>query len=99
VADLAAAKQFYDLIAPHAGLRLAHELPERVHFAGLGSSFGLVVGTPTEQLHMAFAATDNATVDAFHRTATEAGYRDNGAPGERLMYHAGYYGAFVFDPD
>ena len=29
----------------------------------------------------------------------EAGYRDNGAPGERLVYHPGYYGAFVLDPD
>ena len=25
----------------------------------------------------------------FHRAATEAGYRDNGAPGERPIYHAG----------
>jgi hypothetical protein len=38
-------------------------------------------------------------VDAFHRTATQAGYRDNGAPGERSGYHPGYYSAFVLDPD
>ena len=44
-------------------------------------------------------AAENATVDAFHRAATGAGYRDNGAPGERPVYHAGYYGAFVLDPD
>ena len=30
--------------------------------------------------------------------AVGAGYRDNGGPGER-PYHAGYYGAFVLDPD
>ena len=48
---------------------------------------------------MAFAAADNATVDDFHRAATDAGYRDNGAPGERDVYHPGYYGAFVLDPD
>jgi predicted lactoylglutathione lyase len=47
----------------------------------------------------AFTASDNATVDAFHRAATGAGYRDNGAPGERAVYHAGYYGAFALDPD
>ena len=35
----------------------------------------------------------------FHRVAKEAGHRDNGAPGERSEYHAGYYGAFVLDPD
>jgi len=48
---------------------------------------------------MAFPADDNAGVDAFHRAATAAGYRDNGAPGEREHYHPGYYGAFVLDPD
>jgi hypothetical protein len=35
----------------------------------------------------------------FDRAATEAGYRDNGPPGERPVYHPGYYGAFVLDPD
>jgi predicted lactoylglutathione lyase len=50
-------------------------------------------------VHLALPASDNATVDAFHRTATEAGYRDNGAPGERPRYHPGYYGASVLDPD
>ena len=34
-----------------------------------------------------------------HRAAVEAGYRDNGPPGERPVYHAGYYGAYVLDPD
>jgi len=38
-------------------------------------------------------------VDAFHEAALEAGGRDNGAPGLRPEYHAGYYGAFVLDPD
>ena len=48
---------------------------------------------------MAFGADDDATVDAFHEAATAAGHRDNGAPGERPIYHAGYYSAFVLDPD
>jgi hypothetical protein len=38
-------------------------------------------------------------VEAFHRTALAAGYRDNGPPGERSVYHPGYYGAFVLDSD
>ena len=41
----------------------------------------------------------NGTVEMFHRAALKAGYRDNGAPGERAIYHPGYYGAFVLDPD
>ena len=32
-------------------------------------------------------------------TSTAAGYRDNGAPGERAGYDEGYYAAFVLDPD
>ena len=47
---------------------------------------------------MAFPASENQAVDDFHRTALEAGYRDNGRPGERPEYHAGYYAAFVLDP-
>jgi catechol 2,3-dioxygenase-like lactoylglutathione lyase family enzyme len=99
VADVDASKRFYETIAPFAGLRLAHERPERVHFADAECSFALVRGEPTENLHMAFPADDNATVEEFHRAAVAAGYRDNGPPGERPVYHAGYFGAFVLDPD
>jgi catechol 2,3-dioxygenase-like lactoylglutathione lyase family enzyme len=99
VADVAAAKRFYELVAPYAGFRLRRDLPERAQFAGQSGSFSVVAGEPTEHVHMAFPVSDDATVDAFHRAATDAGYRDNGAPGERPVYHAGYYGAFVLDPD
>jgi len=100
VADVGAAKRFYETVAPYAGLELGIDTPERAQFRGNeGGSFSLVRGTPTAHLHVAFPATDHATVDAFHRAATAAGYRDNGAPGERPEYHAGYYGAFVCDPD
>jgi catechol 2,3-dioxygenase-like lactoylglutathione lyase family enzyme len=60
--------------------------------------FTLVTGEPTENVHMAFAGDRNA-VHAFHEAALAAGFRDNGAPGERPEYHAGYYAAFVLDPD
>jgi catechol 2,3-dioxygenase-like lactoylglutathione lyase family enzyme len=53
----------------------------------------------TANVHLAFPADDDATVDAFHAAALEAGYRDNGAPGERPVYHPGYYSAYVLDPD
>lgn len=98
VADVAAARGFYETIAPYAGFELKKD-GERAWFVGTGGSFSLVAGTPTEHVHLAFPARDNATVDAFHRAATEAGYRDNGPPGERPRYHPGYYGAYVLDPD
>jgi catechol 2,3-dioxygenase-like lactoylglutathione lyase family enzyme len=100
VADTAAAKEFYATIAPHAGLRLGDDTPERVQFRARVGTFSLIAGTPlTEHLHLAFKAADDATVDAFHAAATGAGHSDNGAPGERADYHPGYYSAFVLDPD
>jgi catechol 2,3-dioxygenase-like lactoylglutathione lyase family enzyme len=99
VADVAAARRFYETIAPQSGFRLRRDTPERAQFAGDSGTFSVVAGPPTEHVHLAFAARDDETVRAFHRAATEAGYRDNGAPGERPVYHAGYYAAFVLDPD
>jgi catechol 2,3-dioxygenase-like lactoylglutathione lyase family enzyme len=99
VADVAAAKAFYELVAPFGGFRLNRELDDRVQFTAPSGSVSFVAGEPTEIVHLAFEASDNATVDAFHRDLTGAGYLDNGAPGERANYHRGYYGAFVLDPD
>ena len=65
---------------------------------GAGSFTFIRGDEPTEHGHLAFGVDDQETVAAFHRLATEAGYPDNGAPGERPQYHPGYYGAFVFDP-
>jgi len=98
-ADVTATKRFYELVGPYAGFGLHGDRPEHAHFAGASGSFSLVAGEPTEETHLAFDAKENATVDAFHRALTEAGYRDNGPPGERPQYHRGYYGAFVLDPD
>jgi catechol 2,3-dioxygenase-like lactoylglutathione lyase family enzyme len=100
VRDVAASKRFCETIAPWAGLELRDDLAERVQFAGGAASSSWVAGAePTENVHLAFPAGDRATVDEFHRAALAAGYRDNGAPGERPQYHEGYYAAFVLDPD
>jgi catechol 2,3-dioxygenase-like lactoylglutathione lyase family enzyme len=100
VADVEASTRFYETIAPHAGFSLHHTRQGFAHFKTDRASFSLVDdGAPTENLHLAFGASDDEAVDAFHRAATEAGFRDNGPPGERAVYHPGYYGAFVLDPD
>ena len=96
--DVDVARRFYAAVAPYAGLRQV-DRPDRAQFRGSSGSFSLVAGTPTSNLHMAFPAQENATVDAFYDAATGAGYRDNGPPGERPEYHSGYYAAFVLDPD
>jgi catechol 2,3-dioxygenase-like lactoylglutathione lyase family enzyme len=99
VADVAAAKRFYETVAPHAGIRLADDTPERARFVGGSGSFSVVSGTPTENVHVAFGAADDADVRAFHAAAVAAGYRSLGEPGERAHYHPGYYAAYVLDAD
>jgi catechol 2,3-dioxygenase-like lactoylglutathione lyase family enzyme len=100
VADLSASRRFYETIAPTLALELRSTRPEeRFHVVGDDRSFALVRGeSPTAHVHLAFPAPDDATVDAFHRTALDAGFRDNGAPGLR-PHGPGYYGAYVLDPD
>jgi catechol 2,3-dioxygenase-like lactoylglutathione lyase family enzyme len=98
--DVPAIRRFYEAVAPVLGFEVRMHGDDHVQIAGPTGSFSYVAGTPsTEHVHIAFGTTEDAVVQAFHRMATEAGYRDNGAPGERAIYHPGYYGAFVLDPD
>jgi catechol 2,3-dioxygenase-like lactoylglutathione lyase family enzyme len=99
VPDLAATAEFYEKLSPYTGFRLKSRPPGRVHFDGEGTSFALLEDEQlTENLHIAFGTDSNNTVDAFHAAAIHGGYRDNGQPGERAIYHPGYYGAYVLDP-
>jgi catechol 2,3-dioxygenase-like lactoylglutathione lyase family enzyme len=101
VRDLQASRRFYATIAAHAGLHLTHDELGRVQLSGANYSFSVVRDERplTEHVHLAFTASEDAAVRAFHATALAAGYEDNGAPGERAVYHPGYFGAFVLDPD
>ena len=94
-------ERFYSTVASVLDFELREGSPEwMVGLRGEVASCSFVSGEqPTENVHLAFPAPDRATVDEFHRVALAAGYRDNGAPGERPQYHPGYYGAFVLDPD
>jgi catechol 2,3-dioxygenase-like lactoylglutathione lyase family enzyme len=102
VSDLGASRRFYETIAPVLGLEVGEgDLLGYVFVARDRRHLALVADgrPPTEHLHFAFPAADDQTVAEFHHIATSAGYRDNGGPGERPEYHAGYVGAFVLDPD
>jgi catechol 2,3-dioxygenase-like lactoylglutathione lyase family enzyme len=99
VADLEASTRFYATLAPVVGARIDTAGRWGVGVVGDDRSLTLLAGEPTEHAHIAFSAGDQATVEEFHRTLLAAGYRDNGGPGERPIYHPGYYGAFVLDPD
>lgn len=50
-------------------------------------------------MHIAFVTDNREQVDLFYKVALQAGATDNGQPGLRPIYHANYYGTFVFDPD
>ena len=99
VPDMEAAARFDEQLSPYTGFALKVRRPDRIHFDGEGTSFALLEGSyVSENLHLAFGTDSNETVAQFHAAALAAGYADNGGPGERPQYHAGYYGAFVFDP-
>lgn len=108
VSDPVRSRRFYEAALAPLGYEVLMEVPTEhtggVVVLGMGvrpkPDFWLHEGTPqTPRVHIAFRADDRATVDAFHRAALAAGGTDNGPPGPRPHYHAGYYGAFVLDPD
>jgi predicted lactoylglutathione lyase len=94
--DVAAIRRFSVAIGREIGV----DEPDHVQIVTANATISFVAGEPvTEHVHIAFGVDTNDAVDDFHRAAIEAGYTDNGAPGERPAYHPGYYGAFVLDPD
>lgn len=48
---------------------------------------------------VAFLAPSAESVDAAYHAGLAAGGSDEGPPGERVRYGAGYYGAYLRDPD
>lgn len=108
VADIARSRAFYEAALAPLGYGVVMEVSAEETGAAAHVGFGLpgkpdfwiTSGGPLGgRLHVAFAAADRPTVDAFHAAALAAGGRDNGAPGLRPHYHPNYWGAFVFDPD
>jgi catechol 2,3-dioxygenase-like lactoylglutathione lyase family enzyme len=96
VSDFEASRAFYSCVLAPLGL----EPHADETFTEWGDFSIAADDQPVAQnIHIAFPAKSREEVDAFHRAAMDSGYRDNGAPGERSIYHEGYYGAFVLDPD
>ncbi len=101
VRDLARSTAFYR----HALAPLGYAVRiDEASGVGLGDSpkpdLWLYPGEPpNEDAHIALAAPDRASVDAFHVAALTAGATDRGAPRLHPEYHPGYYGAFVTDLD
>jgi catechol 2,3-dioxygenase-like lactoylglutathione lyase family enzyme len=105
VNDVRRAKAFYDPLMKIVGLKVRQSDEESVDYGDERLVFSLETpvdrraATPGNGVHIAFAAPDRATVDAFYREALRLGAKDAGAPGLRPQYSPTYYGAFVLDPD
>jgi catechol 2,3-dioxygenase-like lactoylglutathione lyase family enzyme len=107
VSTLVRSKAFYQAALAALGYRVSREFEDAVGFVDDRNQggdphgdFWISAGQPqTPRKHIAFNARSQAEVRAFHAAALMAGGRDNGAPGPRPQYHAGYYAAFVHDPD
>jgi catechol 2,3-dioxygenase-like lactoylglutathione lyase family enzyme len=108
VADVARSAAFYDAALAALGLRRVAQLPENDGADAVG--YGLThpifwidrFHPHGVKQHTAFAARSRAEVDAYHAAAVQAGGIDNGPPRLRdtdAGYPAGYYAAFVLDPD
>ena len=100
--DMAASSSFYDAeLAPLGGKRLMD--------FGVAIGYGVdhpdfwigqqQTGEGFRESHLAFAAADRASVDAFFAAATALGAEVLHEPRMWPEYHEHYYGAFVRDPD
>ncbi len=108
VANVARSATFYDAALGALGMRRVSQMPENEGTDGIGYGvdhpiFWIDRYHPSgAKQHTAFVATSRAAVNAFHAAALAAGGTDNGPPGLRETsegYPAGYYAAFVLDPD
>jgi catechol 2,3-dioxygenase-like lactoylglutathione lyase family enzyme len=101
VSDFEQSRRFFAQALSPLGYELIRE--PSVSAAGFGRQgkpdFWIHQGDRGQPVHIAFAASERASVDAFHEEALAAGGRNNGGPGLRPQYHPSYYAAFVFDPD
>lgn len=83
VADLGASRRFYEgAVAP-----LGIEVRGGDDWFSADELFVSSDGEPTKGLHLALQAADEDTVRRFYDAALAARGRDNGAPGERNVYH------------
>jgi catechol 2,3-dioxygenase-like lactoylglutathione lyase family enzyme len=108
VADLSAARPFYDAAMAALGAAKVYDRPQALGYgerctAADALSTCLAVyeaadATPHPARHWCFKASSRDQVDAFHAAGLANGGKDNGAPGIRDHYHRSYYAAFLFDP-
>ena len=96
--DFAASRRFYGAILEAVGRSIEGERANAFWSDELYVSTAVPASVGRTHVHLAFQADSRESVERFHAAGLEAGGRDNGPPGER-DFHAGYYAAFLLDPD
>lgn len=105
VRNVAASKRFYDAVLQPLGYQCLSDSPESL---GYGAKAPALWVSATDRpvppdnrsgLHFCFCAPNRKSVDAFHAAGLASGGRDNGRPGLRTDYGAGYYAAYLIDLD
>lgn len=104
--DFAASQEFYDKVLHVLGYirvmdfgpAIGYGIDGKPAFWIADASAGEATG-PNREVHIAFAAKDQESVQAFYHTALALGAEPLHAPRLWPEYHPGYYGAFVRDPD
>lgn len=101
--DVDASAAFYDaVLAPLGGVRIMEFGPVIGYGVPPQPDFWIgphETGVGFRESHIAFAANDRATVQAFFDAALVVGAEVLHPPRLWPEYHANYYGAFVRDPD
>ena len=97
--DLQVTKRFYATVLGVLGRKIEGEGENYFWSDEIFISTDAMATTGATHVHLAFQASDHATVDRFHAAALAAGGKDHGKSGIREEYHADYYAAFVIDPD
>jgi catechol 2,3-dioxygenase-like lactoylglutathione lyase family enzyme len=101
-ADLEASAAFYDAVLAPLGGRRIMEHDNAIGYGTTFPSFWLgrqQTGEGFRESHLAFQAPDRDAVQAFRDAAVDRGAEVLHEPRVWPEYHAGYFGAFVRDPD
>ncbi|MDX6708401.1 MAG: hypothetical protein QOI48_4247 [Solirubrobacteraceae bacterium] len=97
--DRAASERFFETVLTPLGIDTTY----RTNTFSVWHDFAITVADedspPTVGLHVGFVAPSREQVDAFWQAGVDAGYLDDGPPGQRPRYAADYYAAFLRDPD
>lgn len=105
VRNVATSKRFYDAALQPLGYKCLSEAPGSLGYGAKAPALWInaaerpVPADSRSGLHFCFCAPSRRSVEAFHAAGLACGGSDNGRPGLRADYGAGYYAAYLVDPD